>query len=69
MLTQTAPMEAETWALPLDLSPLDRLHENYTGHLGKRLILIADSPSRTGTNFFFQAGDALLHLLPPSRQT
>jgi len=36
-------MEAEIWALPLDLSRLDRLHENYPGHLGKRFIFISAS--------------------------
>lgn len=45
VLTQTALMQAETWALPLDLSPLDRLHENCPGHLGKSLIFISLSLS------------------------
>lgn len=40
VLSQTALMETETWTLPLDLSQLDRLHENCPGHLGKRLILL-----------------------------
>lgn len=59
MLTQTALMEAETWALPLDLSPLDRLHENCLGHLGKRLILISVSFPLPLAQISLSVGDAL----------